>query len=53
MSHEEKCTIISREKETLTTQVVRRSHLKKRRKASPRFEESKLSEGHGKISEEE
>jgi len=37
MFQEEKCTGISREKETLTTQVVRKSHLKKRRKASSRL----------------
>jgi hypothetical protein len=38
---------------TLTTQVVRRSHFKKRRRASSRVPQSELLEGKGIISEEE
>jgi hypothetical protein len=45
MFQEEKCTGISREKETLTTQVVRKSHLKKRRKASSRVNNQNCQRG--------
>jgi hypothetical protein len=38
---------------TLTTQVVRKSHFKKRRRASSKVPQSELSKGKGRISEEE